>query len=92
MATIQDLIHNTLKINYSGTIGDMELAFYHDNQTDTIGHPLNEAKKMWLTENKGFTVGTVQDRDIAYMRSKGYTGCYSDMYRQILTDSMYFVL
>lgn len=91
MSNIADEIRRTLRTNYQGSNNDMEKMFFNDNAPLSIGQAYNNAKQYWLA-TKGFSVGSLEDRDNAYLRSLGYTGARCDMYLQALIANNYFTL
>lgn len=69
--------YNRLRfLGYTGTNPEMERAYYLAN--GGTGSTLNEARYTFLA-SKGFSVGALNDRFVAYTKSLGYTGGINDL-------------
>jgi hypothetical protein len=86
MPTLNELAYQAFSTN-SGTTGTLnEVTYaYLAQVSGQSGLSLNE---QWLTvlTNFGFPTGKLNERQMAYWASLGYTGTWNEMYYQWLTD------
>lgn len=76
MGTLQDdKSAKLISLGFSEEIQDMERDMYISDGAS--GNTLNDLMFSWLT-NKGFTVGSLNDRWDSYLNSLGYTGTITD--------------